>query len=183
MGKRKLRFDVRKNNERKKLCNSNFRSTPSICMPVNSSPLPITNVQGLYRASYDKLPPGWTSTCVTSATNEDTLALYKLQLQQPPLAPVSITYMVTVLPNWTWSACVQNKIVDTRGCSRLNSFAETINNVSELIQLLSAIDGSKHCAGNPDEKFNDLVASHKGIFKNQQGYHYLYIVIIYSCVL
>ena len=91
--------------------------------------------------------------------------------------------MVTVLPNWTWSACVQNKIVDTRGCSRLNSFAETINNVSELIQLLSAIDGSKHCAGNPDEKFNDLVASHKGIFKNQQGYHYLYIVFIYSCVL
>ena len=186
MGKRKLRFDVRKNNERKKQCNC--RSTSSICMQASSSqPLAITNVLGLYSSSQDKLPPGWTSNCVTSAAKEDSLALYKLQLQHSPLAiaSVNIAYMVTVSPNWTWTACIGNKIVDTRRCSRLNSFGETINNVSELIQLLSVIDGSKLCDGNPDEKFNDLVASHKGIFKNQQGYYlyiYNYSPAFYNCV-
>ena len=170
MGKRKLRFDVRKNYERKKQCTDN--STVSTSSMPTSSQLAITNechVHGMYSLSHDKLPPGWASTCISSVTNEDSLALYKLQLQQP-LASVNIAYMVTVSPHCTWTVCVGNKIIDIRGCTRLNSFAETINDVGELVQVLLVIDGSKHCAGNPDEKFSDLVTSHKGIFKNQQGY-------------
>ena len=191
MGKRKLRFDARKNYERKKQCTDNTSNSTSSSSMQTSSELAITNecnVHGMYSSSHDKLPPGWASTCITSVTNEDSLALYKLQLQQP-LACVNIAYMVTVSPDCTWTLCVSNKIIDTRGCSRLNSFAEMINNVDELIQLLSVIDGSKHCAGNPDEKFYDLITSHKGTFKNQQGYFthsyiatYIIYIYIYTCI-
>ena len=104
----------------------------------------------------------------SSHTNEESLALYKLQLQQP-LASVNIAYMVTVSSDSTWTVCIGNKIISTHQCSRLNSFPKVISNVDELIQLLLVIDGSKHCTGNPDDKFSDLVASHKENFKNQQG--------------
>lgn len=174
MGKRKLRFDVRKNYERKK---QRIDKTISSTSPSTLNPQPATmnecNVRNLHSVSHDKLPPGWTSTCVTSCTNRsrDSLALYKLQLQQP-LASVNIAYMVTVSPDCTWTVCVGNKIINTSQCSRLNSLDETISNADDLIQLLVLVDGSKHCVGNPDEKFSDLVVSHKGIFKNQQGLYY-----------
>ena len=118
--------------------------------------------------SRDKLPSGWTSTCVSSYTNEESLALYKLQLQQP-LASVNVAYMVTISSDCSWTVCIGNKIINTPQCSRLNSFPEVISKVDELIQLLLVIDSSKHCTGNPDDKFSDLVVSHKGNFKNHQG--------------
>ena len=170
MGKRKLRFDVRKNCERKKQRTDEVTSISSD--PLSSPPaiMNVCDVRSLHTLIHQKLPSGWTSTCVTSFTNENSLAIYKLQVQQQLASVINIAYMVTVSPGCTWTVCVGNKIINSTQCSVLSSFAETIRSVDELIQLLLVIDGSKHCAGNPDEKFSDLVVSHKGSFKNQQGF-------------
>ena len=173
MGKRKLRFDVRKNYERKRQRVSLANEVNAVQPVISSPPTPTTinacDVNSLQTLSHDKLPPGWTLTCVSSQTDEDSLALYKLQLQQP-LASVNIACMVTISPDCSWTVCIGNKIINTTQCSRLNSLPEVINGVDELMELLLVIDGSKHCTGNPDDKFTDLVVSHKGIFKNQQGF-------------
>ena len=73
--------------------------------------------------------------------------------------------MVTVSPDCSWTVCIGNKIINTTQYSRLNTLPEVTNSVHELIMLLLVIDGSK-----THDKFTDLVASHKGIFQNQQGF-------------
>lgn len=171
MGKRKLRFDVRKNYERKRQRVSlaeEVNAVQSVICPLLAATINECDVNTLQTLSRDKLPSGWTSTCVSSHTNEESLALYKLQLQQP-LASVNVAYMVTISSDCSWTVCIGNKIINTPQCSRLNSFPEVISKVDELIQLLLVIDSSKHCTGNPDDKFSDLVVSHKGNFKNHQG--------------
>ena len=181
MGKRKLKFDVRKNYERKK---QKVIPTPSL-NPLTDSDHERYNLYSLQIR--EELPQGWNATCVASTSSEDSLALYKLELQSS-IASVNIAYMVTVSPDLTWTVCVGNGITDTvrvRVVSYsvsvgnkiinisqnglLNSCCRTIRNADELTQLLMAIDGSKQCIGNPDAKFHDIVTAHKGIFKNQQG--------------
>ena len=168
--KRKLRFDVRKKYERKRqqvsLANEVNAVQPVIC-PLLAATINPCDVNTLQPLSHDELPSGWTSTCISSHTNEESLALYKLQLQQP-LASVNVAYMVTVSSDSSWIVYIGYKIINIPQCSRLNTFPEVISNVDELIHLLLVIDGSKHCTGNPDDKFSDLVVSHKGNFKNQQ---------------
>lgn len=168
MGKRKLRFDVRKNYERKKRCKVIMSSQPlsplAVMMPVNQC-----DVHGLHMLCQDKLPAGWIATCVSTSTSDDSLAIYKLQ-NQPSTASVNIAYMVTICPDCTWTVCVESKMIDISQSGMLNSFVHRINNVDDLVQLLIMIDCSRHCIGNPDDKFSDLVIAHKGSFKNQQGW-------------
>ena len=138
---------------------------------ISSPPIPTTinacDVTSLQTLSRDKLPSGWSSACVYSHTDEDSLAFYKLQLQQK-LASVNVAYMVTVSPDCSWTLCIGNKIINTTQCSRLNSLPEIINSVNELIQLFLVIDGSINTA--METQMTSLV-SHKGIFKNQQGFN------------
>ena len=48
-------------------------------------------------------------------------------------------------------------------------WVELLPTVDEVVKLLSTLDDSKHCVGNLDTKFMQLVPQQKGVFKDQSG--------------
>ena len=106
MGYRKLGFDVRKSDERKKWCNCNVNSMQVFIIHVHTKKYIASSqlaLHGLYSLSHNRLPAGWTLTYVKThkCYNEDSLGLYKLQLHQSPLASVNNACMVMVTSIWT----------------------------------------------------------------------------------
>ena len=79
--------------------------------------------------------------------------------------------MLTVSPSCAWSLCVGQSQIDQQQCWLLGGIAAKLCSVDEVVRLLSALDESKHCVGNPDTKFMQLVPRQNGIFKDQSGKH------------
>ena len=187
MGKRKLRFDARKNFERKKYrkimvsvplevvsvnTNDAEESELIVSLPLSaytSATLPDATVLHSRVSRSNALPAGWTLACLPASTSYlATFALCKLQIF-PPLCSAHATFMLTVSPSCAWTLCVGQSQIDQQQCRLLGGIAAKLCSVDEVVKLLSALDDSKHCVGNPDTKFIELVPRQKGVFKDQSG--------------
>ena len=173
MGKRKFTFVVWKNSEKlkkpKKLVVSiplDLVKPPSLTVQLPIAVYLSAKVDGP-RHLFDRLvatnqvPPKWS---LADRGAEEQLMLYKL-IQ--PVGGISCT--VTVDQALSWTVCVGESVVSLSDCALLRDFCQTVSSVHQLIQLLAQIDEGKLCIGNPNPKFFDLQASHKGIFKNSSG--------------
>ena len=186
MGKRKLRFDSRKNFDRKRYRKITV-SVPLEVVSVNtedaeeselivslplssytSATLPDGTVLHSRISRSNPLPAGWTLACLPESTSYlATFALCKLQIF-PPLCIAHATFMLTVSPSCAWTLCVGQRQIDQQQCRLLGGIAAKLCTVDE-VKLLSTLDDSKHCVGNADTKFMQLVPRQKGVFKDQSG--------------
>ena len=128
MGRRRLRFDARKNFERKKYseCNELVVSVPLdlvsvpaddanpseliVSLPLSaytSTPLPDASALHSRVSKSNTLPAGWTVACLPEASGSHvaSLALCKLQIL-PPLFTADFTFMLTISPDCAWTLSV-----------------------------------------------------------------------------
>ena len=198
MGKRKLRFDQRKNYERKKYgvtelsVSIPLSQLPQAVIPLEmahpsqlmihlplsaytSSTVPDTTALYLRLRRSNLLPPGWTATCLSDESASQptssllpSLALCKLQCL-PPLFRADVTFTLTMSTQCTWTLTLGSRDIDPQRCQLMAGIAQRLRSVDEVVNLLSALDASKFCVGNHDAKFEQLVDRHKGSFKDQSG--------------
>jgi len=191
MGRRKLRFDARKNFERKKYSKSSeltvsiplvLLSVPSddanpseliVSLPMSaytSSPVPDASALHSRVSRSTTLPAGWTLACLPEASGSNTASLVLCKLQiLPPLFSADLTLMLTVTPDCAWTLSVGRSQINQQQCQLLCGIAAKLCCVDEVVKLLTVLDGSKFCVGNPDAKFMQLIPRQKGSFRDQSG--------------
>lgn len=117
------------------------------------------------------IPSGWTVADEGSQLLpglHPPLVLYKRQALQVLVAS-SPTLTLSVDDQLTWTIRVETSPVSPENCEILRGYASTLGSLDDIVQLLSRIDESTFCVGNPDGKFSELVESHKGCFRDQSG--------------
>lgn len=166
MGGRKLRLSVKRKRHKKDLHGRIVTGLklsipvkftvklPPLCvsLPISSycdAPCADVNTLRARIKSCSPLPSTW----VINATDSDSdspLILCKLKTFQllPPKINVSVTLSINEQREWN-IIFLQPKL-DPANCCILNDLAATVSSVSSLVTILSRIDSSKVCVGNPD---------------------------------
>ena len=106
---------------------------------------------------------GWIVTCIPGELESVYLALYKLQVSSTTCTTEQ-TFMLTIHPEFKWTLDVRGHRVDLERCPLLSEVPSQLNSVDSVVHLLSLLDHSKICQGNPDTKFLDISQRHKGNF-------------------
>ena len=171
MGRRKLRFDSRKNFERKKrLCRAatNISVMPAdlfIRLPITTSYLPsrVNSLNTLQERLLilGKLPAGWTSSIIGT-----TLVLIKLFSDQSPATIV--LYTLTISQDFTWSDRRGDNLIP-KDSSVFVDVPSLLQSVGDVVSVLDRLDNCKFCTGNDGAKFLELVVCRHGKFMNQSG--------------
>ena len=84
---------------------------------------------------------------------------------------------ILVSSDCTWSLTIDSKEFKVSNCYVLATFLPKLDSVDAIKCLLSCLDNSKICIGNPDDKFKITRDQHQGIFKDRTG-KYSYIICI-----
>ena len=180
MGKRKLKFDARKNYDRKiRKCSlmvcevldvekleqvpasAGLMTVPEeqliVTAPIASfvsSPAPDLPVLHKRLLESKRLPAAWacsvTSTC---------LVICKMSVTVP-MAPADAMYTVTISLDFTWIG--QNEVAIDENDLLCYSVPRSLCSVESVARVVSVLDGSKFCIGNADDKFSNLVKRRKG---------------------
>ena len=106
------------------------------------------------------LPQGWNLCCSTTS-----VVFSKLQINTDLLV-ASATLLVKVDESLHWSITCNG--VDVSECTVLDSVPSQLNEVSEMMQLLTCLQDVMMCHGNPADDFKDLTA-HKTEFMDPSG--------------
>ena len=173
MSRRKLGFAVRKRYSRKlpTACHHEQDCDELVVkFPLSaykSSSVPSTSVLHS-RLNLSPVPGEWTSSLILPSPAY--LAIYKLQIL-PPFTSAEYTFMLTVAPDFTWTLCIGRRKVDIEQCQVLRGAHIKLCSVDAIISVLSTLEASKLCEGNPDNKFAELVSHHNGTFKDQSSKH------------
>ena len=171
MGKRRLRFNAKKNFERKKyrkitvsvllevVSVNTDESELIVNLPLSaytSATLPDVTVLHSRISRSNALPAGWNLACLPASTSYlATFALCKLKIF-PPLCSSHATFMLTVSPSCAWTLCIGQSQIDQQQCRLLGGITAKLCSVDEVVKLLLTLDDSKHCVENPDTKFMQL---------------------------
>ena len=197
MGKRRLRFDQRKNYERKKRRMS-VNTPPDLSTQqelVVSLPLSAymstatTDVSTLFSRlrSMNSLPAGWSIADAQQVpsphqTINPPLTLCKMQCHPPDYVP-TLVFIVAFDDQCTWTLRVYGSHVIVQRCTLLSDVEPSLRSVDSVVGFLSILDSSKFCEGNSDAKFRDLAKYSRGVFKDQQGNLVIIMVVHFTCQL
>lgn len=178
MGRRKLRFDLRKNYERKKY-GLQVKIPLELLKPSNlivqllisaySAPVP-TMLRSRLGAT-QLLPMGWT--VAEEGTQPQLgicppLVIYKPHVVQVLAAPC-VLFTLSVDDQFTWTLRLGMSEVSPENCQALRGFQPTLRSIKEVLQILSRIDECAFCVGSLNDKFMELVDTHNGTFKDPSG--------------
>ena len=172
MGKRKLKFDVRKNCERKR--KKPLELCPATCSLLVSLPISAylsaeaadTALLHSRIVALQSLPPGWMFANIHSNAS---LVIYKLQ---PVAAAAGLVFTVSLDHAMMWEVKVGDSVVSVRDCEFLNAYGyplSPLSSVQKVVRLLARLDEATICIGNADPKYFDLVTNHEGCFKDPTG--------------
>lgn len=132
----------------------------------------ISDMASLYSrlANGTALPNNWSLSLVQShmSPSSPLLAVSKLQVTPPLYLCATNTFMLTVSCD-TWTLCVGSKFVNKEHCKLLLGFPAALHSVDDVLKIVSSLENSKFCNGNPDNKFNSLSQRHGGLFKDYHG--------------
>ena len=175
MGKRKLRFFVTKNYERKKrtlqvqpqssAMSSALVLTVSIPYSVFTAAA-VNNVAQLHSRAKaaNCLPQNWVYlTSPESTLPRPSLLLCRLKCQ-PPLYDPQVVYNVQIDQHLRWALTVFNKPIENGLCSLCTSM---LRNVDSMVALLQKIEEGKLCTGNSDKQFVCLAEQQGGVLMDQ----------------
>ncbi len=112
------------------------------------------------------LPVGWTC----SAASATSLALCKLSFLQS-MGSADVVYMVTISSDFSWRVRIGQKYVPFHETESglLHNAPHSLNSLKGVVEVLTLLDGSKFCVGNPEEKFFKLIEKRNGKFMDQSG--------------
>ena len=170
MGKRKFRLSVHRKNEERKRQQKKTEETTAESALVVSIPrhlvtisafeisIPVSAYQDGPVISVDQLCSRLTSipllkSWVISSTKP--LILSKVRVNTRTMNS-DILFTISIDAGMKWSLFLQQALLDSRRCPLLRKVpALTLNSVGTVHQLLSIVDASKICRGNPEKKFID----------------------------
>ena len=174
MGRRRLRFDQRKNYERKKYGLGRKTSVeqmkPSelvVCLPLSaytSSEVADSSTLHTRLKQSNKVPPGW----MILEQSTPTLALCEVQFC-PLLRSSNTTFTLVVEQHCLWSLKLGDSEIRAEHCQLSADVGSKLSSVDVLVKLLLALDQSRFCVGNCDENIMQLAKSRKGVFKDHSG--------------
>ncbi|SMN01584.1 hypothetical protein SPONN_2650 [uncultured Candidatus Thioglobus sp.] len=189
MGKRKMKFDLRKNCERKKrgcgqtVCEvsdvvneqvpapslvtvSEEQLVVSLTVPIASfvSTSPAPDLHALHERLLESkcLSAAWTCSVAS-----DCLVICKMSVVS--LASADAMYTVTISSDFTWKIRIGRNEVAIEENDLLRYSSGSLCSVQSVVRVVSVLDGSKFCVGNPDDKFTNLVQRRKGKFMDKSG--------------
>lgn len=172
MGRRKFRLSVHRKNKERKKCNVIalpisivlysfkyqflailWRYIPrlSVLLPLSAfTTSDAPSIQCLLdRLLRVGLPPHWVDTTDNSPTHQLTLC----KLQQQPVHPVCVMFTLTVSEAFQWSLSFAQQNIDGIRNGVLAGFPVSLRTVDFILQLLSTLDASDICIGNPEQRF------------------------------
>jgi len=184
MGRRKLRFDARKNFERKKYSKSSeltvsipldLLSVPSddanpseliVSLPMSAyTSSPVSDASALHsRVSRSTtLPAGWTLACLPEASGSNTASLVLCKLQiLPPLFSADLTLMLTVTPDCAWTLSVGRSQINQQQCQLLCGIAAKLCCVDEVGEAIDSSGQQQILCGESRCKVHAACSSSKG---------------------
>ncbi len=90
------------------------------------------------------------------------------RLHQIGISPC-VQLTITIGEDLTWQVHYRLTRLEA-GTGIFQSISSVVASIGNLCDLISVINASKFCIGNPDEKFDSLLSSHEsGIFLNHSG--------------
>ena len=161
MGRRKLRFDVRKNyaRKRKALADANLKLSVSwplslyLTNPTTDSDTLRTRIERTIVNYSNVLPDGWAFSTSPGAT---------FVLSKHP-------FVVSVYSDCSWDIAYDNHKIDCHYSEAFGNVVSTITCVNDVVVLLKVLDDCTLCHGNQDDKFDGLTTHYKGVFKDKSG--------------
>jgi hypothetical protein len=198
MGKRKLRFDLRKNYERKKtksrtICSPesshsavvayDAASTCSVPRPedgvdVDTNSLIVSLSLSLFTSSPALNLIHLTQRCGSCQLIEWKISSWQTedQLHAISFSKICINshppFTVTISDDFMWSFFIGSISINLQKCTcnNLRGLLSTrINCVDLVVKLLTCLEIKSICLGNPDDKFIETKNRHNGVFKNRSG--------------
>ena len=165
MGKRKLRFDRRKNAERKKFSSFLVKINRSVYESATVS----TSLQLQNRLIIcSKIPPDW-----MIFSKENILSLCKVFYNSLSQTTYSLT--LTINDQCFWTVKLDNIEISKHHCESLQMFDERVLSVEAATKVIESLCNTKICCGNNDEKFMVSCNRRNGEFKDHTGMYSLKI--------
>ena len=186
MGRRKLRFSARKNYERKRYVKHKLPVVPEAdegevvqdVSPVLQEVLKVSIPLSLYREAVAPdistlhsrlqhsgvLPAPW----ICSMVSGTTLVLNKFGISSPHTS-AEVIFLLTISSNFAWVLCVRQKQVNIRQCQVLSHISDKLCCTGDMLRVMTVLDNSTLCVGNPDNKFDYLIEHYKRGFTDASG--------------
>ena len=149
---------------------------PSIEFPELNISFPITYFYSVPSASLHDLrlrlahlgfpSPQW---CDTTLDSSATMTLCRIAPSNTADALPRVDFTLIVESNHSWKLFLYDQRLELDRCHVFANAPSIFQSPSDVFGVLSAIEGSAVCIGNPDEKFGPLVQRHHGQFFNPTG--------------
>ncbi len=170
MGGRKFRLSTYRKNEERRKAGQHYATQPTlvISIPQHALPppppssltvtLPIASYVGSRVDSAKKLgarlgssltlPQSW------MVTSKEPLNLCKLRVQvEGQVTRPEISMVISIQDDLRWTLFVSGKQLSSQNCPLLDALPIKLTSVNAVSEMMSLIDSSKFCAGNPEKKF------------------------------
>ncbi len=136
----------------------------SACLNV-----PVTGLTCLKRHLHGhSLPSGWTEHSHSTTDEASTLVFTKLAINLPLLS-ASATFVVRVDEDLRWTLSCHGTLVEVEQCKVLDTVQRQLCSAGAVIDLLSTLQASTICRGNPVVDFQQLVDAKGGEFQDSTG--------------
>ena len=143
MGKRKLKFDVRKNHERKTVSysasiNNTRPQQPTELTQGMSGPVSVSDVCALHEQIIQsrRLPAEWTCSIVPASS----MVLCKMAAQPTTSTSADIMHMVTICLDFTWTLRIGQNEVPLHESQLLCGLPYLLNSVESVVRVLSLLN-------------------------------------------
>ena len=122
---------------------------------------PVTDLNHLSSClASQSLPGGWVQH--VCACQNDSPFFASLTINSPLLSAIA-TFLVRVDNDMSWTLSYHGVRLEAEQCQALAAIPQRITSVSDVTSLLSIVDASRMCCGNPVEDFKELVDVHRGV--------------------
>ena len=111
-----------------------------------------------------KLSPSW-----NTQYTRDNLQVYKLSSGPCSSSqPLAITHSVTVQDDLSWKVCIYGHYLTAIDKTPLSAIPQLVD-LASLENIMSILDQSVLCPGNPDQTFITMASARKGMFQSRNG--------------
>ena len=138
-----------------------------VSLPVSHfSALPLTSLSELHTRMVQLmlLPSGWID--ITSGADQLSLC----HIVRPPAAGLpTVNFTLVIDTNLSWKLYFFKQRVEIDRCPTFATTSTTMKSPTDIMNVLSVIETSQVCVGNPDEKFLPLLKHRQGLLLNGDG--------------
>jgi hypothetical protein len=96
-----------------------------------------------------------------------------------PWQSTSLDLIITITPDFVWSMSIGSTQLCKDQCHLLKNFPPKLNNVTVVLKMLSCLDNSTLCKGNPDKKFEEILQRY---FISSNCHKPLYCLSLVRCI-